>query len=216
MRWVTYSYIFDNFPSISANYFPVTRHENNWSLRGGYSLPLKHLLLIILSPNWLSIAMDARTGQGDSLLTLHSILSLVPWHVAQMSTTQQHHNNNKVMKSVNCPEPHGTRDLWFKTTFLNKNPCCQKRLPPFQTRNWALPSGQGRKLEQLVIFVEEHSIFMAITSKNIRQQQSFYYVFIETTKLTRKCLHSLFRVVSTSEFCFTWICQRSPNVFLTN
>ena len=26
----------------------------------------------------------------------------------------------------------------------------------------------------------------------------------------------LFRVVSTSEFCFTWICQRSPNVFLTN
>ena len=155
--------------------------------------------------------MDARTG--DSLLTLHSMLSLVPWHVAQMSTTQQHHNNNKVMKSVNCPEPHGTRDLWFKTTFLNKNPCCQKRLPPFQTRNWALPSGQGRKLEQLVIFVEEHSIFMAITSKNIRQQQSFYYVFIETTKLTTKCLHSLFRVVSTSEFCFTWICQKALMYF---
>ena len=153
MRWVIYLSILDNFPSRYQQKNSVTRHENNWSLRGGYSLPFKHLLLITLSSNWLSRYLMVASVQWNEAPTNRGILILINIQISFEPGTmwlkcQQH--NNKVMMSVNprMPVDHPA-----------------EKVASIQYSQL----GQGMKLEQLVIFMEEHSIFMAIASKNIRQ-----------------------------------------------
>ena len=92
---------------------------------------------------------------------------------------QQHNNTTTTWNQWNVLNHMEPGILDAKLFFLNKNSCwpscCQKRLPPFKT-------GQGMKLEQLRIFIEEHSAYLH--GNHIYKHQTktkLLNVFIETT-----------------------------------